>query len=523
MISISLLFSVTLSLKYPAYGDAWIEYYYAHLVYKNGIWDPSIPGNHNAMLRITILHPIYSLLLNIELSDVFRIVHPLLYSITPLAVYISFKRQTNEKIAFLSSFFFTSVFSFYVMLSRNTRTGIAELFIALFILLMTDKNITGAKRSLLSLIFVSSVIVSHYGTSYVFMFALISSTLLLFLMNTITRSERRNENEIIHLNFCITYIVLVFVWYFYNASSTTFNTLVGFISHMMAQMSEFLSPEVSYTVYALSRNWPFSIEISRDLLLISSILITIGVVDLVWSIIKGKKMKFQDEFIAFSISFFGILLATLLPTKGLNPARVLHLSLCFLAPFVTIGFIKICKILCKSRFNRNDKFNIFCLQLFSIFLMVFLLFNSGFVSEAIIKGKDYSPNIVISKPRALDIHDAQYIYSLRREIISDQEVFAGRWLIQQKDMSVRIYLERGAERAFIGYIIPIIHLNQIYQYIESRSIIKEGYMFLDKDNVVRRVSIAETYPPKISNLNDVYPLNISNKIYTNSGSEIYYR
>jgi len=525
VISISLLFSIPLSNRYlESSSDAIVEYYYANLVRMHGVWDPSIRGSHNALLRIVMLHPIHSILLKMELIDVFRIIHPLLYSFTPVALYAAFKRQTNEKIAFLAVYFFMAVSSFYIKFSRNTRTGIAELFLALFILLMTNRNISSTKRTLLSIIFALSIIVSHYGTSYLFLFSLIIATIVLFFIGRYAHASPHLDTictkhvKIFSLNFILLYLVFAFAWYMYTASASPFNVFVYFFDNMINQTSELFTPETSYIIYALSRNWPFSVEISKDLLLIANIFITIGVMSLFWNIIKRKKIEFNEEFVALSISFFGILLATFLPTSAFGPIRVIHLCLCILAPFSVIGFIKLHESFLKIMKFRSDIFNKSCFKIFSIFLMIVLLFNSGFISEVITKGDDYSPNIIISKPRALDINDAQYVYSLRMNIFYEYEIFSSKWLSQKRDRSMKIYLEPHVNRLFFNWTGSIP-----YRLITTETVMESGYIFLDTVNTIRGVCITKTYPPEIKNINEVLSLSKSNKIYTNDGSEIYYR
>ena len=104
--SISLLLHNSLISMYIGGGDSEVEYYFSNLVIINGFWDPAITNNMNAMLRTVILNPIFNILCDIELTWVFKIIHPLLYSVTPLVLYLAFKRVTNDKIAFFSCFFF---------------------------------------------------------------------------------------------------------------------------------------------------------------------------------------------------------------------------------------------------------------------------------------------------------------------------------------------------------------------------------------------------------------------------------
>lgn len=511
IISVSLVFSHSLAFKYISYtlSDATVEYYYASLVYQNGIWNTQIFGNHNAMLRIVMLHPIHAILLNLNLTNVFMVIHPLLYSFTPLALYVLFKRQTDEKAAFLSCFFFMSLHTFFLILSRMTRTGIAELFLALFALSITDKNLSYSKKSMLSTIFALSIVVSHYGTSYLFMFALIVSASLLVLFRKF--SDFKEKISILP-TLSPVYVVFLLAWYMYTSTSSPFETLVKFLSHMVSRMSAMFSPETSYTIYALTRNWPFSVEISRNLIIIAYIFITAGIVDLTWNIFKRKKIKLHPEFVALSIAFFGIVLATFLPTKGFNPARILHLSLVFLAPFLITGFLKICRIFGKV---QNKAYPII-----AIFLIILFLFNTGFVSEVLTKGSDYSPNILISKPRAPDIDDAQFIHFFYGIYLNEKDVSSAQWLAKLRENESKIYTDNPG--IFYNLIAPPA-ISEYYVKITNKTYIKNGYIFLRAYNIFKDIVITQTYPPKMENANKLLPLNTSNKIYTNGGSEIYYR
>lgn len=509
IISVSLVLSHSLAFKYLSYmlSDATVEYYYANLVYKNGFWDPLISGNHNSMLRITILHPIHAIMLNMSLINVFMVIHPLLYSFTPLALYILFKRQTNEKTAFLSCFFFMSLHTFFLILPRMTRAGIAELFLALLAVSITDKNLDYLRKLILSTIFALSIIISHYGTAYLLMFALIISILLIVLFRKFFDFPVMKEKITILSTFSLLYVVFLFGWYMYTSNSSSFETLVKFLSNMISNKSAILSPETSYSIYALIKHWSFSVEISRNLIIITYIFIIAGIVDLIWNIFKKKKIRLHPEFIVLSISFFLITLATFLPTKEFNPARVLHLSLVFLAPFLIIGFLRIWKIFGKVQSKAYSVIGIFLTTLF--------LFNTGFISEVLIKKDDYSPNVLISKPRALDINDEQFIRTFYGMYLNEKEVLSIQWLIKVRENKLKIYTDHPG-------IFPPAISNEVIQ-ITSNIFIKNGYLFLRTYTILKNIVITQAYPPKMENANKLLPLNTSNKIYINGGSEIYYR
>jgi uncharacterized membrane protein len=181
-ITISLLYHKSLISMYVTGYDIQFEYYLCNLVKINGIWDPTLPMVYNGMLSIVMLAPIYSIILNMGMTWVFKIIYPLLFSLVPLGLYLIFQKQTNDKIAFLACFFFMSLAMSFGEMTALARQEIAELFLVLLILLMIDKNMDKTKRSFLFIVFGISLVVSHYGLSYLYMLCLISSWLILVLV-----------------------------------------------------------------------------------------------------------------------------------------------------------------------------------------------------------------------------------------------------------------------------------------------------------------------------------------------------
>ena len=170
IISISILFQTSLISNYITGFDIQSEYYLANLVIKNAFWNLNLNADYNNMLSVTMLAPILSIISKINLDWIFKIVYPLIFSSVPLGLYIVFKKQSTEKIAFLSSLFFMSYNVFYIELIGLARQEIAELFIVLLILVMITKNISNITRSFFFIIFGISLIISHYGLAYIYMF-----------------------------------------------------------------------------------------------------------------------------------------------------------------------------------------------------------------------------------------------------------------------------------------------------------------------------------------------------------------
>lgn len=129
VISISILYQTSLISNYIWGWDINTEYNVANFVLSSHWWNYTILGsNVDSMLSVVILAPIYSLISNISLIWVFKIIYPFLLSLVPLGLFVVFQKQTNHKIAFFSCFLFISFFSFYFDLPQLARQEIAELF-----------------------------------------------------------------------------------------------------------------------------------------------------------------------------------------------------------------------------------------------------------------------------------------------------------------------------------------------------------------------------------------------------------
>ena len=66
-----------------------------------------------------------------DFPDIFKVIYPILFSFVVLGLYSVFKKQTTNKIAFMSCFLFISVFMFFLEMPYLARQEIGELFVVL--------------------------------------------------------------------------------------------------------------------------------------------------------------------------------------------------------------------------------------------------------------------------------------------------------------------------------------------------------------------------------------------------------
>lgn len=411
-IAISLLFHKSLISPYLWGWDIFIEHYLFLLVKTNLYWDTNLPYTVNAMLSVTILPTIYSNILNLDGIQIFKIVYPLLFSLVPVGLYQIYQRQFGDKIAFLASFYFMSFFTFYDEMLSLARQEIAELFYVLLILTLINEKITHTTKWLILIILSFSLIISHYGISYIFIgLLLISYVLSLFLTKYI--KIRRFLSR-----FSLVFIPITLSWFMFISSGIIYKAGVNvLIKVYVGAINAFFSPElrdpnVLRVIGVDILTVPLINKIGRVIHYITEFFILVGVIEV---IMNHKKFKLIPEFKMMMIASMGIVIASIiLPylAGSLNMTRIFHVALFFLAPACIIGgiatfrliFLKITKIK-----NRNDT-----IRILSTLLVMYLLYNTGFIHEII----GYRSSL------AFDPNDYQVVFTHTQDFISAQWLLA---------------------------------------------------------------------------------------------------
>lgn len=511
IISVSLLFHTSLISNYIWGWDINYEYYFANLVANNGYWNMQIPNNVNAMLSITILAPIFSKVSDITLVWVFKIVYPFIFSLVPLGLYYVFKNQTNEKIAFLSTFFFMSIFTFYTEMNQLCRQEIAEIFFILLIMLILNVDMNKIKKSFLLLIFAFSLVVSHYGLSYIFMLMLL---ILVPIIYYAKKPENRlfpkikikelNESTLPFMILFVGFVGFALIWYTHIASSSAFNTIVYIADHIISSIpTNFLDPDAAQGLNVLTVQVPsFLHKIAACLNYLFQLFIVIGVI----SSLRSRE-NFKQEYIFFALaSLIILILSIILPyfASSLNMTRIYHITLFFLAPFAILGGINLFKIvykLFKCSWTKKEFNN--SLKIMAILISVLFLFFTGFMYE-----------IASNDPTSFSLSK-----NVDYPIFNNQEVTSMNWLHDVKGNSL-IYADA------YRYVLPggFESLNGTRRMSNVTDISKNAYLFLGTYNIKKGTSLILNKKKAVTS-QGYMPYNSlifnENKIYDNNGAIIY--
>lgn len=545
VVSISLLFYCSLLTMYIRGSDIGLAHILSNMVITRGCWDPTIPNNNNAMLSLVMMPSIFSILCKVDYIWFVKALYPLLLSFLPVGLYQLYHQQTSKKIAFFSTFLFVSMYIFFDWLSLVMKQGLASIFIMLSMLTIINHKINGMKKSLLIVVFIFSLIVSHYGSSYIFMFFLVSA-LCLAIVDKKLGFLRRHYTEVSPSTISFTlfslFLVLSLGWGMYVSGSTSFNSLVRVGVNIVNSITELFDPQYSFTAQILLQDWPISVQILKYLYVTTILFIMIGILSLFF-----RRHKFHYDYITISVASFIVFLAVLIPrtTTAITTDRVYEIVMIILSPFCTMGGIEITEWLGRNygRLVRSSRTqaSMSSLRVFSIFLTVFLLANSGWISEVIIKDS-FFPSIYISKERIIssrDIPGKIYVYD---RYPLDTDVFCAQWLLTYMESTATIYTDKSRDMTKNPFpYIAFIRTGTDFPYISSirarptypqiSNILSEvrsdqkGYIYLRSLNIREAIIVTSTYPTTlwidIDNISHV--LEVRDKIYSNEGSEIYYR
>jgi uncharacterized membrane protein len=505
VIAVSLLFHSTLiSKNWVSYGsDTPIEYFVFKTTQNNAHWSFGTPvfGRFNSMLSITVLPVIYSNLLNIDATNVIKIIYPLIFAFVPLALYQLWQTYFGKRGAFAAAFLLMAQSTFYMEMLGLNRQMIAELFFVL-LLFTLSKRIKGVKKVGCFIIFSFALITAHYGLAEIFLF-FVSAAWILLLM-------RKRINRNINAFMILFTLVIMFFWYVYTSNAATFNDVVQFGNYVYTQLGQFfdLSSRGSSVLQGLGLESAPNIwnAIGRVSAILTEILIIIGFISLMKKRKNGKPEWEYSTFAVIGIVLLILLIVTPGLSKTLNMTRFYHILLFLLAPLCVLGAATFVKLI------RKQRTELYTSILLLIVLVPYLLFQTNFVYEVV---GVQSSSLPLSKHRT----DGMFL-RLRMGYFDESEVTGASWLSKNVDVkNSNIYGDRAsalillAGHGMMGYQVEILSNTTV---IPAKAIV-----FLNYANMVEKVCAGPQY---VWNTTDISPtLNYANEIYSNGGCEIYVR
>jgi len=460
------IWSIALSLLWSTvFGMSWNyiwgydingEYYYAKLVLLNGIWEISIFGAANTVASVNVLAPIYSLILNTSLISILKIVYPLLFSLVPLILLKAYEYLLKEKVwAELSVLFFIFLFTFFTEMMALARQMIAEIYLALIIYAIVTKRV----NLVFLLVFSISLIVSHYGTAYLSMFALLISYILTYLFKI------PEKNKVITRYFVAIFWVVAILWYQGIGGGFQFKNLVWIGRSTWFMLGEIFNVRYSQGLALIVGETTLARELAKWINVLAQGMITLGILVTSLEVIKGKVKSL--EFYMLSLVFFGYDVAGLVVpffANRLNATRLYQITLFFLAPYFIIGFITVLNNIFQKFVNYFSHYahaNNYMLKALAVFISVYFLFNSGFMVEIT---NDPQPALWLDP-----VHSPRW---------STQEVLCAKWIQNHRTSETVVYLGNFKFPLFLGLGVETKSFGR-----DVEVFLQKSYVFLGRESV----------------------------------------
>jgi len=509
-VSLSLLFSVSLISAHITGYDINVEYYYSALVVNSGTWNPQVGVDANGVLSVVVLPSTISLVSGMNLVNVYKIVYPIIFSLTLPGLYLVWRMWLNPRFAALGCLLIAFAFPFYSLMPQLGRVEIAEfLFVALLLAAFNGK-LKRLNLNTMLVIFGLSLVVSHYTTSYIVL-------TIFFLAWVVARSANRSTiGGVISGNYVALLATATLAWYSYVSRSINFKNLVDSLNQSFSDLTSFGSFDRSGLIIVATEQ-PLSHEVTKYFSLLVLFLIISG---LTYELTRKADRRIRGAYFAISegTAIFSVVIMMasyiLATTMG---ARVYGFILFVLAPYFVIGAVEairfvrgVAKVVTLDHpSKRKWKASI---AVIASFLSVFFLFNSGLVYE-----------IVNENPTSIALGG-----SFDYPIFGYAEVTAAEWFGVHKNAQKTVYADEFRRLLLYDYIsrddVSIISTSQ--SGIEPSSI-SGAYVYLGKYNIesgmiLPRGTGSTSEPETPINRTSFYPsLVAASVIFSNGEATIY--
>lgn len=457
VIAISILYQNSLSSSYLDGYDIHREYFFANLVKLSGFWDYNLKNALNNMLSIIMIAPIYSDLCNIDLTWVFKIIYPFFFSVLPVGIYLVYQSQIkNGKISLLSTFYFISIFTYFTEMLSLARQQIAELFFVILIMTMVSR-IELVKRRFLIILFSVSLIISHYGLSYLFLFF---SPIGYLFMHYILKQKSTNY----YPRYILFFFIFSLFWYIKYANSSNFETITILFHNIIINFTQDISSPSHALSLATNKPSDMCNSILKLLYWISQFLILIGFSNVY---INRKKYQFSPEFFSMSLMLLGVLIASLVTSRtGMSISRLYQITAILLSVFFVIGGVSILQIIKYVTLQKNymnpdlfiqklkdaicwEKPSLKSIKILALFCIIFFSFNVGIPHE-IFKGQPMLGSF--NRDTILNSQNIDTTYQFYTLHFLDQDIKGTKWLSHNRNPEIKIYGDEFSTNAiFFSY------------------------------------------------------------------------
>ncbi|MCP4607934.1 MAG: DUF2206 domain-containing protein, partial [Planctomycetes bacterium] len=514
MISFALLSVFWMRSEHVFGVDIHKEFYLFHATYVNAHWDVFLENSSlDSCLSISVLPALFQSVFDVNWEEyLFKGIYVFICTFTPLTIYIISRKYLADIYAFLAAIFFVSAETI-LSAAGSPRTNVGIFFFALIVLILFHKDIKGINRTVLIIAFMASLVVSHYSTTYIAFFLLLSAWLLASIF------KRDIKSAVIPATSLALFTIMIYVWND-QWTQTPFIKGVDFINEVARDIHETMFPSTSGTETADPMIGKLAgEEIAGGFLSWTRFAVTWGSficmgTGIIFTLLKLKKKvatsqqsisldvrfrsAFEVEYALLALMCGGILVSTVVipyASRGYDMQRVYSQATVVLAPLLMVGGIIL------ARYIRL-RAGLIILPI----LIAGFLFTTGIMSTVFY---DNPSSVMLISPNLPDSPSG---------LVRNQELTASRWLQQHMQQNSRVDKADHMGRLKLisqGKISP----DRIEKYGFVNPIETGGYVYFSYPNIIEgELRQGSRYHPLAEFQDDFAD---KDRVFTNGGSELW--
>jgi uncharacterized membrane protein len=517
MIAIAVLYSSSLISNYivPFGSDVPVEYFLFKTTAYNAHWSSTLPflsnnlsplgadyARENTMLAITILPTVYSTLLKMDSTWMFKLLFPLIFALVPLGLYQIWQKYVGKKYAFISAFLFIAQETFFTEMLGLNRQIIAELFFVLLLFVILNEKIKPVNKMICFALFSFGLVTSHYAVALIFLFFISCTVVSLIVL--------KRPSKKLTVSMVVLFFAVMFIWYIYTSGSATFNSFLQFGNTVYGHLSDFFNPtsrgQTVLTGVGLAQSPSIWNTISRMFAYLTEGLIIVGFIGFV-SARARRRIRIDEYFILSFAAMVLLAMVILIPdlANTLDMTRFYHILLFFLAPLCVMGAVFIVRL-----FSKREKELAVC-ALLLIVLVPFFLFQTEFVYE-VTGSESWSISLSGYRMNPLELYG--------HEGYTDAySVYGAQWLSRNIDVKDSTLYADDSPASAVLMMYGMVYIGDVNGLSNTTKVATNGVIYLNTLNVVDGVIPSGQLSLNSSKLSFIF--NDLDLVYSNGGSEIY--
>lgn len=348
-----------LALLYHA--SLWRGYVFGGHAYVVAVWERlHFSPTEIELLANAVVWPATARLAGVDIITQMKVINPLFVALVPVALFVTFRSYTDARLAVLGASLFAFAHPFYFLYPTAGRTATPVFFIAVLGAVVADRSLSAFQRRALSVLAALGIIVSHYGTSYYVMYAIVAALGLLGALRLVDRVVERaveaaapdddpwvpagwtppatvESPRVLTLPFAAFYLAGVVGWYMHTGGGQRFE---GLVEHMRRTYSSLMTPGTrGSTATRLTTDYgTVSITLSKVVYVVVGCLILVGLAGVYYRRVRPSgETRFDDEYLVLGTAILVLFGGTFVVSGQWGGGRPMMIVFSTTAIFAVLG------------------------------------------------------------------------------------------------------------------------------------------------------------------------------------------